>query len=234
MNAIAGLHIEGLRKSYGNRQVLSDFCLSIEPGEFVSLLGPSGAGKTTLFRCIARLIKPDSGRIVAAGYAMHALEGHALSKARQEIAIVFQQFNLIRRRSAFTNVIGGQLPTMPLWRLVLGAYPTDQRKAAFAALDRVGLLDHWAQRADQLSGGQQQRVAIARAMMRRSRILLADEPVASLDPNTAADVLRLCREVAREHCMTVLCSLHQPALAKRFADRVCHLNGHASIVRGVA
>jgi phosphonate transport system ATP-binding protein len=223
MSMVAGLHIEGLRKSYGDRQVLKDFCLKIEPGEFVSLLGPSGIGKTTLFRCIARLTKPDSGQIMAAGHAMHALEGRALSRARQEIGIVFQQFNLVRRRSAFTNVIGGRLPAIPLWRLVLGVYPIEERRAAFAALERVGLLDHWAQRADQLSGGQQQRVAIARAVVQRSRILLADEPVASLDPDTAEDVLRLCRDVSREYCMTVLCSLHQPLLAKRFADRVCVL-----------
>ncbi len=227
MNAVAGLHIEGLRKSYGDRQVLKDFCLSIEPGEFVGLLGPSGVGKTTLFRCILRLTRPDSGQIVAAGHAMHALEGRALSRARQEIGIVFQQFNLVRRRSALTNVIGGRLPAIPLWRLVLGTYPAAERMAAFAALERVGLLDHWAQRADRLSGGQQQRVAIARALVQRSRILLADEPVASLDPSTAEDVLRLCREVAREYCMTVLCSLHQPLLAKRFTDRVCLLNGPA-------
>jgi phosphonate transport system ATP-binding protein len=223
MSGVAGLHIAGLRKSYGDRQVLKDVCLTIEPGEFVSLLGPSGVGKTTLFRCIARLTKPDSGQIVAAGHAMHALEGRALSRARQEIGIVFQQFNLVRRRSALTNVIGGRLPAIPLWRLVLGAYPVEERRAAFAALERVGLLDHWAQRADRLSGGQQQRVAIARAVVQRSRILLADEPVASLDPDAAEDVLRLCREVSREYCMTVLCSLHQPLLAKRFADRVCVL-----------
>jgi phosphonate transport system ATP-binding protein len=218
MIAQDGVHIRDLRKSFGQRRVFDGFSLSAEPGEFVGLLGPSGAGKTTLLRCVARLTDPDAGKIVAAGHSMHRLHGRALRSARRDIGFVFQQFNLVRRRSAIGNVLGGRLAAVPLWRIVLGQYGIADRQDAYAALERVGLLDHAAQRADELSGGQQQRVAIARAVAQRSRILLADEPVASLDPESAEGVLTLLRDITREHRMTVLCSLHQPLLAERFAD----------------
>jgi phosphonate transport system ATP-binding protein len=218
-----GVHIRDLHKRFGERRVFDGFSLSAEPGEFVALLGPSGAGKTTLLRCVARLADPDAGEIIAAGHPMHRLHGRALRAARRDIGFVFQQFNLVRRRSAIVNVLAGRLAAVPLWRVVLGHYAEDDRKAAYAALERVGLLDHAAQRADQLSGGQQQRVAIARAVVQKSRILLADEPVASLDPESAEGVLTLLRDIVREHRMTVLCSLHQPLLAGRFADTTCLL-----------
>jgi phosphonate transport system ATP-binding protein len=219
-----GVHIRGLRKSFGQRRVFDGFSLSAAAGEFVALLGPSGAGKTTLLRCVARLAEPDAGEIVAAGHPMHLLHGRALRAARHDIGFVFQQFNLVRRRSAIGNVLGGRLAAVPLWRIVTGQYGSGDRREAYAALERVGLLDHAAQRADQLSGGQQQRVAIARAVVQRSRILLADEPVASLDPVAAEGVLTLLRDITREHRMTVLCSLHQPLLAARFADRTVVLD----------
>jgi len=215
-----GLQIRDLEKAYGQRRVLERFSLSAEGGEFVALLGASGAGKTTLLKCVARLIDPDPGEILAAGHAMHRLHGRALRSARRDIGFVFQQFNLVRRRSAFANVLAGRLAAVPLWRVLAGHFPADDRKAAQAALERVGLAGEAWQRADQLSGGQQQRVAIARALVQRTRILLADEPVASLDPDAAAAVLTLLRDVARENRMTVLCSLHQPALAERFADTI--------------
>jgi phosphonate transport system ATP-binding protein len=224
MIAQDGVHIRGLRKSFGKRQVFDGFSLSAQPGEFVALLGPSGAGKTTLLRCVARLCDPDAGEIVAAGHPMHRLRGRALRSARRDIGFVFQQFNLVRRRSAIGNVLGGRLAAVPLWRIVIGQYGAGDRQDAYAALERVGLLDHAAQRADQLSGGQQQRVAIARAVVQKSRILLADEPVASLDPDSAKGVLTLLRDITREHRMTVLCSLHQPLLARQFADSTVLLN----------
>lgn len=220
MTGQGGLRIRDLRKSFGERRVFDGFSLSAEPGEFVALLGPSGAGKTTLLRCIARLIDPDGGDIIAAGHPMHQLRGRNLRAARRDIAFVFQQFNLVRRRSAISNVLAGRLAAVPLWRVVLGRYPADNRRAAYAALERVSLLDQAMQRADQLSVGQQQRVAIARALVQNSAILLADEPVASLDPESAEGVLTLLREITREREMTVLCSLHQPALAERFCDTI--------------
>ena len=218
MIAQDGVHIRDLRKSFGQRRVFDGFSLSAQPGEFVGLLGPSGAGKTTLLRCVARLCDPDAGEIIAAGHPMHLLRGRALRSARRDIGFVFQQFNLVRRRSAIGNVLGGRLAAASLWRIVIGQYGAGDRRDAYAALERVGLLDHAAQRADQLSGGQQQRVAIARAVVQKSRILLADEPVASLDPESAEGVLTLLRDITREHRMTVLCSLHQPLLAARIAD----------------
>jgi phosphonate transport system ATP-binding protein len=198
----------------------------------VALLGPSGAGKTTLLRCVARLTDPDAGEIVAAGHPMHRLHGRALRSARRDIGFVFQQFNLVRRRSAIDNVLGGRLAAVPLWRIVIGQYGIADRRDAYAALERVGLLDHAAQRADQLSGGQQQRVAIARAVVQKSKILLADEPVASLDPDSAEGVLTLLRDIMREHRMTVLCSLHQPLLARRFADSTVLLDVQGRGVEG--
>jgi phosphonate transport system ATP-binding protein len=220
MTGQGGLHIRDLRKSFGERRVFDGFALSAEPGEFVALLGPSGAGKTTLLRCIARLLDPDAGEIIAAGHPMHRLHGRALRMARREIGFIFQQFNLVRRRSAIGNVLAGRLAAVPLWRVVLGHYPVEDRNAAYAALDRVGLREFTAERADQLSGGQQQRVAIARAIVQKSKLLLADEPVASLDPESAEGVLMLLRDITREREMTVLCSLHQPALAERFCDTI--------------
>lgn len=222
------LQVAGLHKSFGGVRVLDDFSLTVAAGEFVALLGPSGAGKTTLLRCVSGLERPDSGDIRVGDHAMHRLEGGALRRARREIGFVFQQFNLIGRRSALANVLTGRLPDVALWRVVLGRFPEADCRDAFAALDRVGLLDRAWQRADLLSGGQQQRVAIARALVQKSRLLLADEPVASLDPEAAETVLSLMREIARESHMSVLCSLHQPALAARFADRTCALGGPGS------
>lgn len=214
------IRISGLTKRYGGRRALDDVSLAVEAGEVVALLGPSGAGKTTLFRCLTRLVEHDGGEMVVAGHAMHRLSGRALARARREIGLVFQQYNLVRRRSALDNAVAGRLADIPLWRLVTRFYPGSSRRDAEAALDRVGLLTRARSRADQLSGGQQQRVAIARALVQRARVLLADEPVASLDPEAAANVLALMRDIAKEDRIAVLCSLHQRDLAERFADRL--------------
>ena len=220
----AGIRVAGLTKSYGASRVLRGVSLEVEPGEVVALLGPSGTGKTTLFRCMARLTDPDAGRMWVAGHPMHALRGRPLALARRDIGFVFQQFNLVRRLSALDNAAAGRLAAAPLWRVMLRRLPRADRASAHAALARVGLSAQAHQRADRLSGGQQQRVAIARALVQRSRVLLADEPVASLDPEAAAGILVLLREVARDHGLTVLCSLHQPDLAHRYADRVIALH----------
>ena len=151
---------------------------------------------------------------------MHRLERWQLARARRDVGHVFQQFILVRRLSALDNAVAGRLASAPLWRVIARRFSAADRTAAAAALERVGLAGRMEQRADRLSGGQQQRVAIARALVQGSRVLLADEPVASLNPETAASVLGLLREISRERGMTVLCSLHQPELAARFADRV--------------
>ena len=196
----------------------------VAAGEVVAILGASGAGKTTLFRCLTRLAQSDDGRdLSSAGMPCESLDGRQLSMARSEVGLIFQQFNLIRRLSALDNVLAGRLGDVPTWRVMLRRFPRKDRQLALAALDRVGMLSYALQRADSLSGGQQQRVAIARALAQQSRFVLADEPVASLDPETAKSVLSILRDIARERMIAVLVSLHQVEFATQFADRVIGL-----------
>jgi phosphonate transport system ATP-binding protein len=218
------LAARSLCKSFGARRALLDVSLEIHSGEFVAVLGPSGSGKTTLFRCITRLKETDSGEVFVDGVAIGRLRGAALAEERRKIGVVFQQFNLVRRLSAIDNVLAGRLALTPLWRVLLRQFTAADEARAISALCDVGLADHFDQRADTLSGGQQQRVAIARALAQDSRILLADEPVASLDPETASAVLALLRGLTRRTGLAVLCTLHQPQLAARFADRILVMN----------
>jgi phosphonate transport system ATP-binding protein len=229
VSAVPAVAVRGLAKRYA-APVLDGVSLEVAPGELVALVGASGAGKTTLFRCITRLVEPDAGEITVNGHALHAANGAALALARREIGLVFQQFNLIRRLSAVENVLAGRLGHVPLWRVVTRRFARADRQLALASLDRVGLLPQAYQRADSLSGGQQQRVAIARVLAQQSRVILADEPVASLDAANAAAMLSLFREIARERGIAVLCSLHQIEIAKTFADRVVGLAGGRVIV----
>ena len=216
----AGIRVHDLAKSYDARPVFRGLSLDVVPGEFVALLGPSGAGKTTLLRCLTRSLDADRGQIWLAGHAMHELRNAALAAARRDVGFVFQQFNLVQRRSALENALAGRLASVPLWRILSGHYPRGDLRAAEQALARVGLRDRAQMRADRLSGGQQQRVAIARALVQGSKVLLADEPVASLDPRAARDVLGILRSIAHDDGLAVLCSLHQHDLAAEYADRV--------------
>lgn len=210
----------GLSKNFGERRALVDASIALYPGELVAVLGPSGSGKSTLFRCLTRLTEPDAGSVVIEGQELIGLEGRQLANARRKIGIVFQQFNLVRRLSALDNVLAGRLAATSLWRVMARSFDAPDVARAAEALIAVGLEGHLHQRADTLSGGQQQRVAIARALAQESRILLADEPVASLDPETAAAILELMQTLARKSGIAVLCTLHQPQLAERFADRL--------------
>ena len=217
------IRVEGLTKRYGTTApALVDVSFSIDPGQFVALLGPSGAGKTTLFRCLTGLTRPDAGSIVVRGHDICRIRGRALRAARHEIALIFQQFNLVRRLTAHHNVLAGRLATIPAWRVVTHRFAKRDRQRALACLDAVGLLDRAYARADQLSGGQQQRVAIARALAQEAAVVLADEPVASLDPESAAGVLETLRAVALGG-VAVLASLHQVHLAVTYADRIIAL-----------
>ncbi len=216
------LRVEGLTKRFrGGPQVLKGVDLAVHPGEMVAVLGANGSGKSTLLRCAVRLIEPDDGAVVLAGRSMRGLRGRKLRDARRNAAMVFQHIHLINRRRALDNVMAGALGRVRGPRsLGVTFFPREVRNEAIAAMQRVGLDDHAYRRADTLSGGQQQRVAIARALCQQAVVILADEPVASLDPRAADDVLGLLSEIAREDGLGVVCVLHQPELARRYADRL--------------
>ena len=219
------LLIETVTKRYGTTLALDDVSFVVDPGEFVALLGPSGAGKSTLFRCVTRLVAPDTGVVRVLGRDMSALGGQELRLARRDVGLIFQQFNLIGRLSAMDNVLAGRMGHASTLRVMLRQFTRADRQLALAALDRVGLLERAGQRADSLSGGQHQRVAIARFIAQQARLLLADEPVSSLDPQSAENVLGILRNIARETGIAVVCALHQVDLARRYADRVVALRG---------
>ena len=223
MSAAPALQVEGLGHRYGAGTVLEAVSFSVEPGEVVAVVGPSGAGKTTLFRTVTGLVSPSAGRALVAGLDLSRLGGRDLARARRAVGLIFQQYNLVRRLSALDNVLIGRLAQLAWWRALLRLPGAEDRAIAAAALERVGLAAHASARADTLSGGQQQRVAIARVLAQRSALLLADEPVASLDPASAASVLATLRAVAAEHGIAVVCSLHQVELVGSFADRVLGL-----------
>lgn len=212
-----------MSKRFGRATALDDVSLTVNPGEVVALIGPSGAGKSTLFRCVTRLTRPDTGRIEVFGTDVARLAGGGLRETRRLLGLVFQQFNLIGRISAVDNVLVGRLGCAPTWRVLTRRFSSCDRQIALAALDRVGLLDLAYQRADSLSGGQQQRVAVARVLAQEAAVILADEPVSSLDPGSAETVLEILRDVARKQELAVLCSLHQVDWARRYADRIVGL-----------
>jgi phosphonate transport system ATP-binding protein len=217
---------DGLTKRYPpDVTALAGVTFAVAPGEFVAVLGPSGAGKTTLFRCLTGLTRPDRGTIRIDGRDVWA-SSRELSQARRSVALIFQQFNLIRRLTALENVLVGRLAHVPTWRVLARRFTRSDRQLALGCLDTVGLLDKAAVRADQLSGGQQQRVAIARALAQRAKVILADEPVASLDPESSATVLQSLRSAVAAG-VAVVASLHQVHLARAYADRILALrDGH--------
>ncbi|MGI8807139.1 MAG: phosphonate ABC transporter ATP-binding protein [Acidimicrobiales bacterium] len=220
---MTALRVVGLSHCYGDRVVLDDVSFELAAGEVVAIVGPSGAGKTTLFRSITQLVRPDAGRVELGGRDLTALSGAELRTARRDIGLVFQQYNLIRRLSALDNVLAGRLADLPTWRVLTRTPGASERASALDCLERVGLGHRSSSRADRLSGGEQQRVAIARALAQRSRVVLADEPVSSLDPTSADNVLGALRSIARDDGIAVLCSLHQVAMVTGFADRVLGL-----------
>jgi phosphonate transport system ATP-binding protein len=212
--------LEHITKQYSVKAGVFDVSFRVARGEFAVLLGPSGAGKSTLFRCITGLVHPDVGRVEVLGVEMSGLRGAPLRKARRAIGLIFQQFNLINRVSAISNVLAGRMGHVSTPRVLLRHFSAEDRQRALAALDRVGLLEKAYQRADSLSGGQQQRVAIARVLAQESQVVLADEPVSSLDPDSAHNVLTILRDIARERGIAILCSLHQVVFAREYADRI--------------
>ena len=215
------LEVRGLSLRYPNgKEALSTFDVAVKPGELVIVLGGNGSGKTTLLRCIARLLDPSSGEIRVNGTDLSRLSGKALRRARLQLAVISQHAALVRRRTVLANVATGALGRChDLWT-ALGGLPASELAAAEGYLAEVGLPELAPQRASTLSGGQAQRVAIARALAQQPRVLLADEPVASLDPESAEEIMRLLRRLVAEENLAVLCVLHQVELAYRYADRV--------------
>jgi phosphonate transport system ATP-binding protein len=223
------VEINGLTKQFGDTTALDGVNLTVRRGEIVVLLGLSGSGKSTLLRHLDALELPTSGSVRVLGEDVPALTGRRLRTLRSRVGFIFQQFELVPSLSVLENVLTGALAELRGPRLGLWSYPKAKKLRALAHLGRVGLLDRAYQRADTLSGGQQQRVAIARALMQNPSILLADEPVASLDPESSDQVMALIREIAYEEGLTVLCSLHQVDLAIAWADRIVGLR-HGAVV----
>jgi phosphonate transport system ATP-binding protein len=203
-----------------DRLALDNVSLSVRAGEFVTILGSNGSGKSTLLRCISRILKPTTGEIRVADVDLTHLSGASLRRARRPVAMIFQNANLVRRRSVLANVASGALGHHRTVSSALGMLPRVELARAHRYLDEVGLAHLSAQRAGTLSGGQAQRVAISRALAQRPRILLADEPIASLDPQAAEDVMVLLRRLATQDGIGVLAVLHQPELAERYSDRI--------------
>lgn len=228
------LEVRGLEKSYGGAPVLKGVNVAIEQGEFVGVIGLSGSGKSTLLRCINRLIEASAGEILVprallAGTANGAsadvrkLDAGELRLLRRKIGMIFQQFNIVKRLSVIDNVLSGGLGYQPALSGSLRIFSSETKGRALVNLKRVGLLEHAYKRADQLSGGEQQRVAIARTLMQEPALILADEPVSSLDPKLSRVVLDILKRVCREDGITALVSLHTLELTREYADRVIGL-----------
>jgi len=214
------LTVEGLTCRFGTKAAVDGVSFSVTPGGFIGVIGRSGAGKSTLLRAINRLAAATEGRILYNGTDITALRGRDLRKWRARSAMIFQQFNLIGRLDVLTNVLMGRLSEVPAWRSLAQLWPEQDISAAFSALEQLDIASLAAQRADQLSGGQQQRVAIARALVQEPDIILADEPIASLDPRNTKVVMDALLRINKHFGITVLCNLHSLDLARSYCDRL--------------
>lgn len=219
------LEIKNLTKVYeGGTQALTDVSFSVKPGEFLAVIGLSGSGKSTLLRCINRLIEPTEGQVIWNGEDITAASQDEMLRIRRKIGMIFQHFNLVSRSKVITNVLAGRLGYVNPAMSLLNRFPKSDRDMAMKQLDRVSIADQAYKRADELSGGQQLRVGIARAMVQEPDIILADEPVASLDPVLAHSIMQYLETINQEDGVMILCSLHFLDLVHRYADRAIALN----------
>ncbi|WP_439530582.1 phosphonate ABC transporter ATP-binding protein [Pannonibacter sp.] len=226
------LEFSGLTKAFGNHKAVNNITLTIPQGQMVGVIGRSGAGKSTLLRMINRLAAPTEGQIRFDGRDVSALKGRDLLAWRSECAMVFQQFNLVGRMSVINNVLMGRIFHHGFATAMLQAFSAEERALAIRALDRLGMAHTALQRAETLSGGQMQRVAIARALVQRPKVMLADEPIASLDPLNAKVVMDALRRINQEDGITVLANLHTLDTARTYCDRIVGLMSGAVVFDG--
>ena len=232
------IEFQNVSKRYPNGfEALKNINLKIEQGEFVAVIGLSGAGKSTLIRTINRMHDITEGTLTVDGTNVMELQGKQLRTFRRKIGMIFQSFNLITRTTVIKNVLTAFVPELPWWRALLGIFTKEEKIAALESLDKMGILDKAFVRADQLSGGQQQRVALARTLAQNPQIILADEPVASLDPITARQVMDDFLRINQDMNITVIINIHHVELALQYASRVVGIregkivyDGHASQV----
>jgi phosphonate transport system ATP-binding protein len=229
------LDIQHLHKRYpGSDLVLTDICLRLGAGEVLGLIGSSGAGKSTLIRCVNRLVEPSAGSLVFAGQDVCALPQRALRQVRRQIGMVFQSFALVERLTVMENVLSGRLGYLGFWRSWFRRFAAHDLDEAYRLLARLGLGDMENKRADALSGGQRQRVGLARALIQRPRLLMVDEPTASLDPRTSREIMRLLLELCREQGVAAIVSTHDVLLATEFLPRIVGLRDGAVVYDGPA
>ncbi|MFA9378841.1 MAG: phosphonate ABC transporter ATP-binding protein [Lachnotalea sp.] len=229
------IEFKNVTKVYANGvKGLDDVSLQIKQGEFVGIIGLSGAGKSTLLRSVNRMHDITSGELIVNEKEVKNLKGYELRKFRRNIGMIFQSFNLVSRTTVIKNVLTANVPDMPFWRVLLGVFTTENKIAALESLDKVGILDKAYIRADQLSGGQQQRVALARTLAQNPMIILADEPVAALDPVTAKQVMDDFKKINQEMNISILINIHHVELALNYADRIIGIRSGKIVYDGPA
>jgi phosphonate transport system ATP-binding protein len=226
------LSVRSLSKRFGDTLAVDQVSVDIEPGSFVGIIGRSGAGKSTLLRMINRLNEPTQGEILFGGEVITGLKGAQLNQWRRRCAMIFQQFNLVGRLDVLTNVLMGRLTSVPTWRSLLTMWRDADKLEALEVLDRFGMADFASQRCDQLSGGQQQRVAICRALVQHPEIILADEPIASLDPRNTKMVMDTLQRINEDLGITVLCNLHSLEIARNYCDRLIGMSAGKVVFDG--
>lgn len=229
------IEFKNVYKTYPNGfTALKNVNLNIEQGEFVAIIGLSGAGKSTILRCINRMHDIQQGTLTVDGVDVESLSGKALRRFRRKVGMIFQSFNLVSRSTVIKNVLTADVPDMPFWRVLFGIFTREQKMRALESLDKVGILDKAYTRCDQLSGGQQQRVALARTLNQNPSIILADEPVASLDPVTARQVMSDFVRINKEYNITILLNIHHVDLALNYCDRVIGVRAGEIVFDGPA
>ena len=219
------LKVEGLGKSYiTDKKILKDINFEIKAGEFVSIIGPSGAGKSSMLRCINRMVEFNEGKIIFNNHDVGSLNKKGLRKLRTNVGMVFQHYNLVPRLTVIENVLHGRFGYKTTLQGLLGRYTEKEKEDAFYLLEKLGIHEHAYKRCDQLSGGQQQRVGICRALIQKPKLILCDEPIASLDPNSSKIIMDHLKSISTEMGITCLVNLHQVEVAQHYSDRIIGLN----------